>query len=193
MHNSQSTVPSPSVDAAVPAPGLPVPPKPPGECIMHTGNYNKDGYGRVRTGHSRHTPAHRAAWEKERGPLPRGVHLDHLCRNRGCINLAHLEPVTPRINILRGTAPAAINARKAKCMHGHALTGSNLLVDKDGHRKCATCQNAAAVRYRQKHANTLRARRADKYQTNKDAINQRQRELYAQRKAAKAALEKSKP
>lgn len=47
-------------------------------------------------------PAHRAYWEATNGPVPEGLDLDHLCRNRLCVNLDHLEPVTRLENILRG-------------------------------------------------------------------------------------------
>ena len=61
-----------------------------------------DGYGNVRVG-SHSYLAHRIAYERARGPIPTGRELDHLCRNRACINPAHLEPVTHRENARRGS------------------------------------------------------------------------------------------
>jgi hypothetical protein len=72
-------------------------------CWLWTGEMNRNGYGRVRSDGKR-VMAHRRAWELLRGPIPTGLVLDHLCRNRHCCNPAHLEPVTVRENTLRGEA-----------------------------------------------------------------------------------------
>lgn len=75
----------------------------------------------------------------EVGPIPEGMDLDHTCRNRGCVNPEHLEPVTTQVNTLRGIGPTAENARKTHCKHGHPLEGDNLYVDPEGKRKCRAC------------------------------------------------------
>ncbi len=78
------------------------------------------GYGRFRAvSGEAHVQAHRWAYEALIGPIPDGLEIDHLCRNRGCVNPAHLEPVTARENVRRGIAPAAVNARKTHCPRGH--------------------------------------------------------------------------
>lgn len=66
-------------------------------CIEFSGPRTPDGYGKIRVRY-RHTSAHRAAYELFVGPIPEGLHIDHLCRNTSCVNPAHLEPVTPSEN-----------------------------------------------------------------------------------------------
>jgi len=73
-----------------------------GPCWVWTGYVHPEtGYGQygLRKGTRL---AHRIAYEYEVGPIPKGLHLDHLCRRRECLRPAHLEPVTPRVNIERG-------------------------------------------------------------------------------------------
>jgi hypothetical protein len=83
--------------------------------------------------------AHRAAYTLLVAPIPDGLTIDHLCRNTSCVNPAHLEPVTQRENGLRGTSPAAVNARKVECVNGHPLSGDNLHIGTDGSRRCRIC------------------------------------------------------
>lgn len=83
--------------------------------------------------------AHRLVYSELTGAaIPEGMALDHLCRVRRCVNPMHLEPVTPRENILRGDSPPARKARQTHCIHGHALAGDGSYVY-DGHRVCRTC------------------------------------------------------
>ena len=91
-------------------------------------------------------PAHRVAYELMRGPIPDGLTLDHLCRNVGCVNPDHLEPVTMKENILRGYSPAAQAARRDECAHGHAYTPENTYRYANGSRRCRICQRAAQAR-----------------------------------------------
>ena len=91
-------------------------------CILWLGSKTKlDGYGRVPVGR-RMFVAHRVYWVAANGrDVPDGAVLDHLCRVRECVNPRHLEPVSPRVNTLRGnTIPAAMSAR-THCQRGHEL------------------------------------------------------------------------
>ena len=103
---------------------------------------DRTGYGRFaywQDGKCKSHMAHRVAWFLLMGKEPSGM-LDHLCRNRSCVNPDHLEPITNRENILRGYAPAAINARKTHCIRGHEFTPENTRIRKNGNRSCRECQ-----------------------------------------------------
>lgn len=110
-----------------------------GFCWLWTGHLVTDGYGSIYIdGKSRRV--HRVAYEWLIGPIPEGLVLDHLCRVRRCVNPDHLEPVTDRVNILRGTAPTAVNALKIRCTRGHELTPENTYMPPSGrYRACLTC------------------------------------------------------
>lgn len=109
-------------------------------CWVWTAGRVGGGYGTF-TVDRRAQVAHRFAYELLVGPVPDGLQLDHLCRNRQCVNPAHLEPVTARTNLLRGEGVAAKNARKTHCNRGHAYTAETTYVYKDtGHRLCKVCQ-----------------------------------------------------
>lgn len=95
-------------------------------CWNWIGAMSIDGYGRMLRG-GKNVNAHRIAYELLVGPIPSGLTLDHLCRNRKCVNPSHLEPVTRGENVLRGESPSAIHARKTHCAYGHAFDADNTI------------------------------------------------------------------
>lgn len=109
-----------------------------GPCWVWTAGSKVNGYGRIWDGRMR--MAHVVAWELAGGAIPGGQELDHLCRNPLCVNPAHLEPVTRRVNILRGEAAAHHpNRRKTQCRRGHAFDATNTYVAASGYRRCRAC------------------------------------------------------
>lgn len=111
-------------------------------CWRWTAHIGSHGYGMIHTGppRLRLIVAHQAAYELYRGPVPEGLVLDHLCRNRWCVNPDHLEPVTEQENIMRGQAPCILIHLSGCCMRGHEMVPENTYIDKNNHRYCRTCQ-----------------------------------------------------
>ena len=125
-----------------PADGGP-PPPPRGDCHPWGGRLDRDGYPQFKVKRDRIETiltAHRLAYVIHRGrPVPAGLQLDHLCRNRSCVNPLHLQATTGRTNTLRGRTVAAMNAAKTHCVNGHELSGNNLARGQPG-RACRPCR-----------------------------------------------------
>lgn len=111
----------------------------PSGCWIWTGARQKSGHGKIGVA-GRTLCAHRVAYETWVGPIPAGLHLDHLCRRPACIKPLHLQPVTARTNILRGTAPAARSRRSPICLRGHSYAEFGVVYS--GKRKCSECSRA---------------------------------------------------
>jgi len=119
-------------------------------CIEWTGYIDRHGYGRC----GRAALAHREEWKKVNGIIPEGLVIDHLCRNRKCVNVNHMEVVTRGENTLRGLATSALNARKTHCLNGHQLAGDNCYIynERNGKRRriCRKCNAASVKAYKER-------------------------------------------
>lgn len=117
-------------------------------CWDWTAYRDKDGYGSVKAD-GKMQLAHRHVYSVLVGPIPKGLTLDHLCRNRACVNPEHLEPVTQRVNTHRGNTAAARNAAKTHCVKGHPYDEANTYRNRKG-RFCRACGRDATRRYLQR-------------------------------------------
>lgn len=146
-------------------------------CWEYAGGRSATGYGKVAVkladGRSSTVNAHRAFYEALVGPIPEGLQLDHLCRNPSCVRPDHMEPVTGRVNTIRGWA-----ASHPACPQGHLYTAANTRWVKGPagyrYRRCRACwriRDAAAKRkWRAEHPNEARARNQAYYLANRERL-----------------------
>ena len=110
-----------------------------GKCWLWKGYTRPDGYGVTPWACKRKIEyVHRVAYTLTYGPIPKGFVIDHLCRNRRCVNPDHLEAVTIKENTARGLLPK-IHAAITHCKRGHEFTDENTVLMKNG-RTCRVCK-----------------------------------------------------
>lgn len=135
-------------------------------CWNWTAGLNGKGYAYIfARRYSRQ--AYKWYYEIVYGKVPDGMELDHLCRNKKCVNPEHLEVVTKSENNRRGNSPSAKNARKTHCPRGHELADGNLFIHKSGRRSCLICftrqRREATDRWYQKNREKILKKRKEKY------------------------------
>jgi hypothetical protein len=120
-------------------------------CWLWSGKLNHAGYGRF-TLNKKCILAHRIAYETCIGSIPEGLVLDHLCRNRACVNPTHLEPVTRRENVKRGdySMNGEHMRKRTHCPKGHPLSGNNLYFAPNGSRHCKLCRQVSYQKWQAK-------------------------------------------
>lgn len=119
------------------------------------------GYGMFKV-KGRKMQAHRVSYELCVGAIPKGLILDHLCRNVTCVNPSHLEPVSNRENILRGIGPSAINSRKTNCQRGHPFSIENTAIVQ-GKRCCRICRDISRREFINAHKKICKCGKEMKY------------------------------
>jgi len=108
-------------------------------CWVWLGKDGGTGYGRFWIKGHFTKRASRISYELFVRRIPKGLTIDHLCRNRICVNPKHLEAVTSRENILRGIGPSARNSKVTHCPQGHPYKGRNVMINKKRQRICRIC------------------------------------------------------
>lgn len=122
-----------------------------GDCWIWKASTTANGYGQFTVLGTAIKP-HRWAYQMLVGAIPPGMQLDHTCHTRSvdcvsddscphrrCVNPAHLEPVTPQENTLRGNGPGGTYSRRTHCGRGHAYDVANTRIGRRGERICRRC------------------------------------------------------
>ena len=117
------------------------------ECWEWRGPRDRDGYGRFGAARPTTASAHRFAYLDVFGPIPDGLHLDHLCQNRACVNPWHLDPVTAGENARRAQIANGLGIAKTHCPNGHAYDKANTYRWR-GERRCIRCARQATAEWR---------------------------------------------
>lgn len=109
----------------------------PNGCWEWMGARIPNGYGVIQA-NGRTEKAHRVGVQLSGRTIPDGDEVDHLCRNRACVNPWHLDVVSPRINVRRMNLALNVGSAKTHCPQGHPYSGDNL-DERDGRRYCREC------------------------------------------------------
>ena len=113
-------------------------------CWIWTAAHTADGYANLKVD-GKAIRAHRFAYQALVGSIPDGLDIDHLCRVRDCVNPCHMQPVTRRVNTLRGVGWTAQQAAKTHCIRGHEFNDQNTYLVRGRNRSCRKC-NALSQR-----------------------------------------------
>lgn len=115
-------------------------------CWKWQGGRFNNGYGSAWAGKT--VLAHRFAYENIYEPIPKGLQIDHLCRNKLCVRPDHLEAIPPRENLLRGNTNVAKGRKEGPCDNGHEGEWVYYMYP-DGYtrRRCLACNRKHCLEY----------------------------------------------
>lgn len=132
----------------------------PNGCWQWLRSLADNGYGHYAFDNIREK-AHRFAFKVFVGEIPDYLQLDHLCRNRGCVNPEHLEAVSSKENVRRSPIQVTtINARKTHCIRGHEFTAENTRLERNGtKRTCKTCKRLHKHVWKTEYGQRYRAKK----------------------------------
>jgi len=153
-----------------------------GPCWIWLAGKTQAGYGRFTVSAGKRIMAYRFAYEQAKGRIETAWEPDHICRNRACVNWAHLQLLTHKQNTLNGTSFAAVNAAKTQCNRGHKFDAKNTYINKtSGSRQCRICMRISRKAYEERigleHLKIQRKGiRRRHYLRNRDDILQRKAE-----------------
>lgn len=145
------------------------------KCWNWTGAKGQWGHGQFWNG-KRLVNAHRISYEMHIGKIPKGLTIDHMCRNPPCVNPKHLQAITMRDNILLGS-----KAQNTHCPNGHPFSADNTFYIKTS-RSCRICKRKRDIQYWKKHGECYRQRKRLQYLRDKDKILSKQRDYYHKNK-----------
>ncbi len=132
-----------------------------GSCHVFRGGKTAAGYGRVSI-NDKECYSHRYVWERDVGPIPEGLEIDHRCRNRACCNVKHLRAVTHKVNLTENSVGACwqIHAAKTHCPQGHPYSPENTRLYKNKRGwNCRSCRTCTRARNRKQKLRAKLARR----------------------------------
>jgi hypothetical protein len=158
-------------------------------CLEWVAFVEHSGYARIWL-NRKNVMAHRAVYEYHFGPIPAGLVIDHLCRNKRCVRPEHLEAVTNSENVLRGVGPSVVReaaAARTHCKSGHPFDDSNLYVFPDGTRTCLTCKRQRAREHYEQNRQRYIDKAAEWYAANPERARELGREAQRRQRAKKKA------
>ena len=154
------------------------------ECWEWKSSLMSTGYGSFSIKDKNYL-AHRMSYSLFHGEIEKGLVIDHICRNRSCVNPMHLRQVTMKTNAIENSLSIpSSNYKKDMCKNGHPLSGENLCeYPSDKHRRCRTCVNNKSKAYSKKQKN--KDARKVYVSKNKEKIRKYDRERAARKRAEK--------